>query len=333
MERVFDKNWFLKHQHKLKFLLNSKLTRRWFRWVLRIRKYDISLNQKIDLLLPNGYHSFIGLSQDGKPRYSFDIRTHDKYAKRLYFAFKWVWATMHFLDFAIDKYAPRFSFGFASFGPFYPSTGTPLGNALLQYASTNDTWANIRDTATGTTASVPPNDDDWCRLASGSTSGKWSLMTRSVFTFDTSSIGSGATIDSAVLSGWATTLATSFSQSIGVYSTTLANGHTAVTSDYDATKFGTTAYASTSLGSLSTGSYSDFTLDASGRGQVNPASTTAFGIRLSGDASNTEPTWSSSANARFFAYFADQTGTTNDPKLTGTYTAAAGADGNMFFFF
>src|SRR5438046_3617479 len=93
----FSKAWFEKHQRVLLWLLNHWLTRRWFRWVLRIRKHDIGYNKPIVRLLPNCYTVFNRFVAN-KVELTTDFRTHAKYAKRIYYGFWPMWWALHAWD-------------------------------------------------------------------------------------------------------------------------------------------------------------------------------------------------------------------------------------------
>src|SRR3990167_6904029 len=88
------------------------------------------------------------------------FRTHDKYSKRLYFAFKPLWYILHALDWAmLDRieYAARFSFGFSTLTQYPGSIGA--GNKMdgrFSRTGIDEAWATIiagAGTANSTTAS------------------------------------------------------------------------------------------------------------------------------------------------------------------------------------
>src|SRR5438105_15444444 len=94
---VFDRDWFLQHQTKLLWLVNFPLTRRWFRWVLRIRPGDPGFRGIICEVSPDNYKVVRGF-KDGELELSADFRTHPKFAKRLYYAFRPLWWMIHLWD-------------------------------------------------------------------------------------------------------------------------------------------------------------------------------------------------------------------------------------------
>src|SRR3990167_4532520 len=100
---MLDQKWFLKYQKQLLWLLNTPLISIWFRQILRIRGEveplgykKVNLDKiKIARILP---HAVLWVQNKKKGKVGFDIRSHDKFAKRLYFAFKPLWYLVHFWD-------------------------------------------------------------------------------------------------------------------------------------------------------------------------------------------------------------------------------------------
>lgn len=155
----------------------------------------------------------------------------------------------------------------------------------------------------------------------------WNLA-RNPYVFDTSVLGAGATINSAVFSLKSTT-----STGNGTETTNPANGalvgvtpaNPASLAATDFSTFGTTRYADSDVtrSAFANGSatYKDWTLNATGIAAINKTGVTALGIRPSNDFSDaTAPT------ARSFAigYFSADATQTNRPKLVIDYTAASG---------
>jgi len=111
-----------------------------------------------------------------------------------------------------------------------------------------------------------------------------------------------------------------FSESVNVVSFTPADSGAYATADYD--QFGTTIFASKALSSVTTNAYNDFTLSSAGEAEIDLDGITVFGTRGASDIANSPPTWSSSLTARMWIYMNNQSGTTNDPKLTITHSPA-----------
>jgi hypothetical protein len=93
---AFGSLFFLLHQDRLLWLLNAPIIGRWFRWVLRISGESSSVGSlKIDRILPNAIFWWHGDKQVA------EFRTHAKFSKRLYYAFRPLWWTLHAWDWAV----------------------------------------------------------------------------------------------------------------------------------------------------------------------------------------------------------------------------------------
>jgi hypothetical protein len=320
---AFDKQWFVKNQGILLFLLNSPLTRKFSRYTLRITKQDVGYKGKIVELAPSYYTLELGRFGDSVKLVT-DFRTHPKYAKRIYFAFKPLWWALHVWDFMIaDRIAPGLSFGFSTLTA-YPAVGAaaPVDGYVMRQA-TSESFATIRAGA-GTVAgpSATLGATPWLR-AHASTANTYNDFGRGIYGFDTSPIGGGV-ISAAVLS-----LATNIAPEtflgdtdVDVVAATPASNNNLVAADF--TTLGTTRYATgkaVSTFSSVDGTYNDLTLNATGIAAINGSGYTFLGTRLKWDTDNSfTGTWvSGSKSTAFIGYFADQTGTSTDPKLVVTY--------------
>ena len=67
--------------------------------------------------------------------------------------------------------------------------------------------------------------------------------------------------------------------------------------------------------------YNDFVLDSNGIANISKTGVSKFGTRTGLDTGNTAPASAGNTN-QVAHYYADQAGTTSDPKLTGTSAAA-----------
>jgi hypothetical protein len=206
----------------------------------------------------------------------------------------------------------------------YPDTGTG-GTTVDGYLGRNiiagDTWAAIRDGA-GTVANTGSSPEFHAQIKAYTSTDKWESIHRSIFTFDTSPIGSGGTVNSAVFSLKLNSKADpdSWGTAFNIFSASPSSDNALVFSDYG--QLGTTGYSTAkAYADMTAGSYNDFTLNATGVAAINKSGITKLGGRESNyDATDTTPTWASGSNAYFYGYFADSTGTTSDPYLTVDYT-------------
>ena len=208
---------------------------------------------------------------------------------------------------------------------FYPAAGanSPVDGAIRYNNYSNATWATIRgstDYGPNGDLQVSATNEDIANLYSSSDYAKpWYRMVRSFFLFDTSALSSAATITSATFSFYATAKTDNFNQGISLIGSTPASNNNLVSGDFD--QIGTTQYASDlDITSISTSAYNAMSLNATGIAAVSLTGITKFGVRLSGDRSNTEPSWVSTTGVAVAAYFADNS--TNKPKLVVEHSLA-----------
>lgn len=329
---MFNKQWFLKYQRPLLWFANTFIGKH----LLRINgRRSLVGKHKIIGILPNaifwggkikGYH-FVKGKKVYKQEFKAEFRTHNKFSKRLFYAFYPLWWLIHQWDtiFA-NNFQPNWNLGFDTLtvypDPLNPGTNTVDGS--IQHRG-GAAYATAHDAATGTGVDLTSIN---LLLIDNSISATLFYMSRSLMTFDTSLLTSGATISSAVLSLFGDTSgnvnADTDSASI-VASTPAANNAYAV-EDYD--QFGTTKLATDiGIASINTTAYNDFSLNANGISNISLTGISRFGTRTAKDISNTAP--SVGLNNVWFKS-ADNTGTTNDPKLVVTYTISV-AGGYSFF--
>lgn len=259
------------------------------------------------------------------PAVTTDFRTHNKYGKRVYYALKPFWWMLHYWDeiFA-DKYVPEYSFGFDTLTAYpdaHPETTTVDGYIKRDVAS--ESWATIHD-STGNEVDDTSTVLTVIRITGDSASNMWEAIARSIFLFNTASIDDAATISAAVLSlyGFGKTDGLSATPNIDIYTSTPASNTALANGDY--LQIGTTSQTGTPVtySGWSTSAYNAFTFNGTGIGNVSKTSVSKFGARNANyDVANTPPTWSSAASF-MQCYFADESGTTNDPKLVVTYSTS-----------
>ena len=177
-----------------------------------------------------------------------------------------------------------------------------------------DTYANVRDAATGSFAQDNDASNNAFLTQLG---GSFFAVQRDFFLFDTSGIGDTDTITAAVISfaGTGSAADNADTSSINIVATTPASDTAITTADYD--QAGSTVFASLAISSWNStdGTYNDLTLDANGIAAVSKTGITKLGGRNSLDVNNTTPLGLN----RVPIYYADQTGTTKDPKLVVTH--------------
>lgn len=325
MDIVFSKKWFEKHQQKLLWLLNIPIIKIWFRWCLRI-----DCEETINEITPNSY-TFGGKIVEDKIELKTDFRTHDKYSKRLYFAFKPLWYLFHVIDWSLfDRYEEltKLSFGFSTLTQYPGSigTGNPL-DGFVARTSVNQTLTDLRAGA-GTYADNSSADIPFGSLECSATSNQFAALKRSLVFFDTSALTSGATISAAILSvnskgkysGGGTAPDAHIAQGNATATNALQN------SDYTQTNHGTTSFGSVAYASWpADGTYADFTLNASGISAISKTGISKFSGQLSWDIANSfGGTWANGRVWEIYCYTSKTALTTKDPKLVVTYTLPAG---------
>ena len=194
---VFSREWFERHQRLFLTLLALPLIGRVMRRVLAIRSCDVGYRGRIVELLPHAY-----VVDNGDGTVTADFRTHDKYARRLYYQLLSLWQLLHAWDMAIaNPFVPALNLGFDTLTVYpEPDPATVAGDAIVQRAFVSESWGTLRAGAgTGVTAGQFGNN--FFRFDADTTLNVWTGLYRSIFCFDTHSIG-GNTITAATLSTW-----------------------------------------------------------------------------------------------------------------------------------
>ena len=323
----FNREWFEEYQTTLIFLLNHWLLKFWFRWILRIHK-DCKFDEVIDKIEPHTYRIKVG-----ENTYRSDFRTHQKFSKRIYYAFRPYWYLLHSLDWLIQRtIASEFSFGFDTLTVYpdaHPETNSYSGNMRNDNVNTSTTtlWNDVRS-GTGNLYVVDSElrigypehyyDVDIYRLT----------MYKSWLTFDTSAL-SNATVTAAVISlyGYAKYNGSpSITLEQHIVSNTQASNNDLVNSDWGTS--GAVSFSSKTYANFSVTSYNDYTLDSNGIANLVLGGVSKFGWRDYNDLVNSVITFSGNKNDSVVAQSSFYSGTTQDPKLVVTYTLPA--TGNKF---
>jgi len=314
---VFSAEWFERHQGKLLWLLNHWLTRRWFRWVLRIRRCDIGYVLPIVEIFPHAYTVFVRDWGDGK--FATDFRTHNKYAKRLYYAFKSIWVALHSWDELIGEKS-QLAFGFATLTAFPDaSSGATTVDGEVKVTGADQTLTAIR-AAAGTAVDQTSDINSVGLLKASTTLNQFAELWRSIFTFDTSLIGASSSITSATFSLQASGVDGGLGNPATwiLSSATPAASNNLINADYG--QLGSTSFGSISQATFASSLLGTITLNASGIANINRSGISAFGGMLDWDFNNSfTGTWASAAFSDLTAHHADAIGTTNDPSLVVTY--------------
>lgn len=303
---MFDELWFKKHQRKLLWFLNTPIINLWFRWVFCINGEKSSVGKnKIIGIIPNAV-----FWKEGK-KHHFEFRTHDKFSKRLYFAFKPIWQLAHWFDMSFANiYQSQWNLGFDAF------PGEPIfsgsGDGFCE--NSNGTYATAHNATSSTSFNYSGNGATDSAVRNETTGGVY-YITRCFLPFDTSALGVGATVDTATLGVWANAKDSTVNDTIRIIQTSQASTSAIESNDYD--NVGTTGGGDIgTISAISTGAYTNTNLNATGEGWISVTGISKLGLRTVGDIDSTSP----GNRSYIFFYLSGQTGTSNDPKLSGTYT-------------
>ena len=158
------------------------------------------------------------------------------------------------------------------------------------------------------------------------------VIDRSFLLFDTSSLTAGATISSATLSIYITSITNghnSGNDSLNIITTTPASNTALAAGDWGSV--GSVLQASAvDLSALTATAYNNFSLNSTGLGNISKSGVTKFGIRPGEDIANVRPSDDTGNQVVFSS--AEQTGTSQDPKLEVTYTVSTFSMGGWFPF-
>jgi len=315
----FNKEWFEKHQNTLIWLLNHRLLRYWFRWILRINKDCKGIINRIE---PNAYWFDAKYINEKEIEVKTDFRTHNKFSKRIYYAFRPLWHLLHSLDWLIQKsVSPQFSFGFDTLTAYpdaNPETTTVDGVVTRQ--SVDESWSLIRDGAgngfTGIFTQIR------ITLSATTTTNQYSQLYRGFCLFDTSSILSTYTVLNSIFSLFGAYKYSDFGN-LDIHSagaTTLSNTALA-NSDY--ANVGRTSFGSLTYSGFDTNGYNAIAENANGISAITKGGITKRSLQIANDINNSAPTWVSEGFYALYLVSADATGTSADPKLVVTYTLPA----------
>ena len=214
---------------------------------------------------------------------------------------------------------------------FYPDANTEStsvdGYAMYDVFPSDNTWSQVRS-QNGTTSDDSGVGGTAVYLVADSDTNRWISIMRSFYLFDTSSIDDSDTVSSATFSvKYSSSLGTktsNFGGNVSLVESNPASNTAIANSDLEGNVSYTTKFASDAvLADFVDGTYEDFSLNASGIANISLTGVSKFGLKTDWDVDDTEPTWSSFGLERLPLYFADESGTTNDPKLVVEHAAAA----------
>jgi len=183
-------------------------------------------------------------------------------------------------------------------------------------------WSTIRSGAGD--AALDSEVEDIVSVLASATTDEWTWIKRAIMLFDASALA-GKTVSGVTFSFYTNSKTDDFSDSVSLVSSSPNTNTALINSDYG--QLGTTKYASdTALSSISTGAYTDLTLNATGIAAVQTAldgdGIVKLGMRMTSDNDNSEPTWASGSQSTL-SIKAAQNDQVNAPKLTINYDSGS----------
>ncbi len=211
---------------------------------------------------------------------------------------------------------------------FYPDIHpeTTSVDGMMYYAIENQTWATVHDSAATYVDSSDVLLEPYV-INSGTNSGTWYQLGRSVVVFPTGNLPDSAIISAATLTlyGYDKGQISTYNPALNVYLATPASFTNLVVNDYLPANFGTTAYCDTSITYANwltgdPGNPNSFNFNATGIAAISKTLSTAFGLRDAiYDVPNTPPTYAQSKYSYIRSWSSDK-GNGYKPTLVVIYS-------------
>jgi len=220
---------------------------------------------------------------------------------------------------------------YATVGTFYPDADpeTSTVDGYARRSAVVEAFSTIRNGA-GVTV-----DDTFhliSQLAAAATTNNFDTLGHVYILFDTSSLGAGAIISSAIFSGYFQIKSNNLgSPDLHLASSTPASNTGLVSADYQ--QVGRTSFGSITYANFTASQYNDITLNASGISNISKTGISKFSLQFSWDINNSfTGAWVADVETRMAIFSADNAGTTQDPKLVVTYTVPINPKQDIIWF-
>lgn len=208
---------------------------------------------------------------------------------------------------------------------FYPAAGdTTAYDGLVRIQGANVAYSTLNNQITSTQAFPAETATPGIRDIASTVSNQFASIGRGVFGFVTSAIPDTDDISSATLSFYGSSKLTNLGDTVfEVVEHTPSNESSLTGTEYNYSRLGTTKLATgINTASFSTAGYNDFSLNASGLAVIDKTGNTFFATISEWQFNDAfSGTWASGANTQVVVFHADQTGTSNDPKLVVEHAA------------
>ncbi len=197
-------------------------------------------------------------------------------------------------------------------------------DGYAERAGSNLTWADVHDGSGNISSDIDTLDT--VEVVSGSNTDRFTRIIRGILLFDTSSIGSGATITAASLGLYIDSTASDFALNLDMVGVTPGSNSAVADSDYG--QFGTTKYATSRLVSGFIASmYNAIELNATGIAAIDKEGITKIGLRISADTADSPPTWIATSSDSVTYGSSDNADSGKHPYLEVVYTGGGGGGG------
>ena len=333
-----DRHWFRAEQPTLLHLLNGENARD----VRQLLHVDLNIPLSIPIVgmakqqvtARIGDHQWVSDFRVGQ-KWGNVLRNPDilaEYKKLAAHEEQKAWRWKRYLAWRRNLYVPVGG-GQDTFFPDPDSEGTPSTfDGRVRYSDGNgQTWATMRGQATGTQSNQDGTSIHVSIRADNIINGNdWESFWRGIILFDTGGTINGNSVDSATQGFVVFQITDNYSGGISLVTSSPASDTAIADGDFD--QVGTTLQATDILWSAMTvdnSTYNDFTLNATGRGNIATTSgspITRFGYRELHDAADNEPTAVVNTDSETTSlHSADRSGTGTDVRLIVTHSAAGGA--------